>query len=90
MTEEKKANLLNKYTSTNSNNVVEKKNNLTIKKDNFELSGDLTKPPKKTYTPLRVEDSIMEAFREYCRVNKLVSHGIVMNEVLRDFIEKNM
>lgn len=82
MSENMRDRMRDKYTSQNSS--------LEIKKDNSKNISDLEgfiKPPKKTYTCLKVEDDIMDDFRDYCRINKLVSHGIVMNKVLRDFIK---
>lgn len=59
----------------------------TEKKEQSNIIETLTRPAKKTYTPLRVEDDIMDMFRQYVRDNNLMSHGIVMNKVLREFIK---
>lgn len=75
---------IEKYISDPVQGTEKKTNQKPVKnKDRFE---NFKKKPKKTFTPLRIEDDIMEAFRKYCKANGLVSHGIIMNQVLKDFI----
>jgi len=83
MNSEKKNIMLNKYTTNTNPDIKEEKKN-------YDLFEGFSKPKKKSYTPVRIEDDIMEDYKEYCRVNQLVSHGVIMNEVLRDFIKNKL
>lgn len=46
---------------------------------------DFRKEDRKTFTLVRIEDDIVEDFREIVRIFKLKSHGPLMNKVLRDY-----
>lgn len=62
--------------------------NKNADKSNLKLHS-LKKKEKKTNTPVRIEDDVLNAFKDYCLKNNLVSHGLVINEILKNFLIDN-
>ena len=81
MSAERQNSLRNKYVSDPS-----KKESKTDN-DFIESVGIKKKKPKKTFTPVRIEDDILEGFKDYVKKHRLETHGAVINKVLAAFLD---
>lgn len=74
--------LRNKYVSNLDGQNVENKKIIKLN-NNLDLP---KKKTKKTYTLVRIEDEITDKFKQFVQDNSLESHGVIINEVLKNFL----